>query len=95
MEFVLHLGLDYRYQEMQLKKPVVGAKWLGQVSYRYGLEIQQRLVDRLIRQESASSKLLLMESYPVYTVGIRRNKYPLAEKNRLRSVRPTSLVLIT
>ncbi len=66
---------------------VVVAKWLGRVPYRYGLEIQKKVVDQLLLEGSDGSTpgtVMLMESYPVYTVGIRRNSYTIPEQNRLK-----------
>lgn len=55
---------------------------LGRLDYRKCLGIQKHLVDESLNRNGRDS-LLLVEHEPVYTIGIRRQKYPPSELEKL------------
>ena len=63
---------------------------LGTVSYKVGLEIQNRLKTELLSAvahgKSCKGVLLLLQHFPVYTIGLRNNKYSMEDEIRLRSL---------
>lgn len=58
---------------------------LGRLEYRKCLSLQKHLVNERINQHGIDS-LLLVEHEPVYTIGIRRQKYPQSELDKLSQV---------
>lgn len=58
---------------------------LGRLEYKKCLGIQKHLVNELLNNKGQDS-LILVEHSPVYTIGIRRQKYPKEELDRLRAV---------
>ncbi len=71
--------------------PTVVAKWCGRISYADGLKLQQLYAERHLAALKGNSLcsdnvLLMLEHYPVYTVGIRRDYYPEMEEMRLRAL---------
>ncbi|KAM5181242.1 octanoyl-[acyl-carrier-protein]:protein N-octanoyltransferase LIPT2, mitochondrial [Mantella aurantiaca] len=65
-------------------RPALRVLRLGLLSYPEALQAQARSV-RLCA-ERGEDRLLLLEHRPVYTVGIRRGRYPEEEEARLRAL---------
>lgn len=50
-------------------EPALVTRWLGRISFREGLELQEQIVARKRAQPQISDELLLLEHEPVYTIG--------------------------
>jgi lipoyl(octanoyl) transferase len=57
----------------------IKARWLGRISYREGLDLQESLVARKVGGDEANH-LLLLEHEPVYTMGRTRDESSLREE---------------
>jgi lipoyl(octanoyl) transferase len=57
-------------------------RWLGRISFREALEMQERILGE-IRSGTHGEVLLLLEHEPVYTIGRTRNRSSLGEANLL------------
>uniref|UniRef100_A0A915AEW2 Octanoyl-[acyl-carrier-protein]:protein N-octanoyltransferase LIPT2, mitochondrial n=1 Tax=Parascaris univalens TaxID=6257 RepID=A0A915AEW2_PARUN len=70
----------------------IEAIWLGRLNYGDALNLQRKLVDKLIQAKEAKTKcpvknfLLLLEHAPVYTVGLRSRVYTEDEERRLKAL---------
>jgi len=72
-------------------RQLVNVKWLGLINYESCLNVQRKYLNEIIVSSSSSNsnfahKLLLLEHYPVYTVGIRNRDYSESDEIRLRKL---------
>ncbi|XP_054003206.1 putative lipoyltransferase 2, mitochondrial [Hylaeus anthracinus] len=62
--------------------------WAGRLSYSAGLRLQKVLSNRHRQnlEKNISNTLVLVEHYPVYTVGIRGKSYTVEDEEKLKSL---------
>ena len=77
---------------MATARPLVSALFLGRMSYKRALEVQNKYARQHLdflagkTQETPKDKLLLVEHNPVYTIGIRDRSYTPEDEARLKGL---------
>lgn len=85
---------------MPHEMPIIRVLNLGRMAYTKALDVQNRYVERLsssvkrhndkpsplLKLINHPNVLILVEHYPVYTIGIRTQNYPKSEEERLKSL---------